>query len=322
MPLTLIIIGASLTVFLLVTGLALAVTSPRGAVIDRLGRATSAEKALEGEKADKAGLKEDFYWVLGQLGRFAPGKGKINAIRTNLSKAAILMRPEEYIGLTLLTGVGFYALLLVITDSIILGLIGGAIGLAIPGMLVNSKKRKRSAAMTDELPEALNIISSGLRAGFSFPQALSIVNREMEGPLQEEFSRVLKENRLGKPMDEALNDFLDRIENEDIELLVTALLIQRQVGGNLAEVLDSISHTIRERVRIKGEIKTLTAEGRLSAIILSLLPVAVALLISIMNTEYIMTLIREPIGIAMIVGAVILQVIGVFIIRKIVAIDV
>jgi len=123
-------------------------------------------------------------------------------------------------------------------------------------------------------------------------------------------------------MDDALNDMFGRIENDDLELLITALLIQRQVGGNLAEVLDNISHTIRERVRIKGEIRSLTAEGRMSAIILMLLPVAVALILTILNPDYILTLVREPIGIFMIIGAVIMQIIGVFFIRKIVAIDV
>lgn len=322
MPTVIIIIGASLSVFLLVTGVMLAIFSPRGAVLDRLGRSTAdGGGSLEGTK-EKAGLKEDILWVLGQLGRYTPGRGRVQEVRKKLIKAAILMRPEEYIGLTLLSGIGLYAIFLIISNSVLIGLAGGALGLILPGMVVNMKKNKRSAAMTEQLPEALNIISSGLRAGFSFPQALSIVNREMTGPLQVEFSRILKENRLGKPMDEALTDFLDRVENDDLELLVTALLIQRQVGGNLAEVLDSISHTIRERVRIKGEIRTLTAEGKLSAIILSVLPVAMALLLSVLNPSYFFTLVEEPLGIAMIVIALVMQLIGMMIIRKIVAIDV
>jgi tight adherence protein B len=112
------------------------------------------------------------------------------------------------------------------------------------------------------------------------------------------------------------------VENDDLELLVTALLIQRQVGGNLAEVLDGISHTIRERVRIKGEIRTLTAEGRLSGIVLSLLPLVVAGLLTLLNPGYILSLVNEPLGIMMIAAAVILQIIGIFFIRKIVDIDV
>jgi len=315
-----LVVAASLSVILIVTGIVLTVTSPRAAVIGRLGKATGGE--LAGQPEEKPGLKEDFLWVLGQLGRLSPRKGGVQEIQKNLVKAQVMMRAEEFIGLTLLVGVGTYTVVFLLSESILFGIIAGVIALNVPGMLVNSKKHKRSRAMTDQLPESLNIISSGLRAGFSFPQALQVVVREIEGPLSTEFSRLLRENRLGKPMDDALKDLLERIENDDLELLVTALLIQRQVGGNLAEVLDGISHTIRERVRIKGEIRTMTAEGRMSAIILSALPVGVALILSVLNPEYVSTLIREPIGIAMIIGAVIMQLIGIFFIRKIVEIDV
>lgn len=318
---TIFVAAASLSVILVVTGLVLALSSPRTAVMGRLEKATAGEVTID-QRVKKAGLKEDFLWVLGQLGRLSPRKSRLQEIQGNLIKADVMMRAEEYIGLVILIVIGFYTIAFLLFNSIILGFVGGLLGLILPGLVVNTKKNKRSQAMTDQLPESLNIISSGLRAGFSFPQAVSVVIREIEGPLTTEFSRVLRENRLGKPMDEALKDMLGRIENEDVEMLVTALLIQRQVGGNLAEVLDGISHTIRERVRIKGEIRSLTAEGRLSAIILSLLPVAMALLLFIINPEYMITLIQEPIGIVMLIAAVVLQLVGMYFIRKIVAIDV
>jgi len=315
-----LIAAASLSVFLVVAGVLLTVFSPRTAVLGRLDKAAGG--GVTGQMEKKEGLREDVLWVLGQLSRVVPRRSSLREIQMNLIKADLMMRAEEYIGLTLLAAVGGYAIIFLVSNNIFLGLLGGVITLFLPGVMVNMKKKKRSAGMTEQLPEALNIISSGLRAGFSFPQAVSVVVREMEGPLTTEFSRLLRENRLGKPMDEALQDLIGRIENEDLEMLVTALLIQRQVGGNLAEVLDSISHTIRERVRIKGEIKSLTAEGRMSAVILSLLPVAVAVIISMLNPEYIATLIEEPIGIFMIIGAVIMMFIGILFIRKIVAIDV
>lgn len=318
---TLLIIGASFSVFFVVTGLALSFTNPRAAVLNRLGRATAAEN-LMGQDAEKEGLKEDFLWVLGQLGRLGPRKSSLKEIQASLVKAHVLMRAEEFIGLIVLSGMAFYTALFLLSNSVMLAVLGAFIGLRLPSMLIKSKITKRSAAITEQLPEALNIISSGLRAGFSFPQAVSVVVREMEPPLAVELSRVLRENRLGKPMDDALNDLIERVDNDDLELLVTALLIQRQVGGNLAEVLDSISHTIRERVRIKGEIKALTAEGRISAIILILLPIVVAALITLLNPEYMLPLIQEPIGMVMIAGAVVMQIIGIFFIRKIVAIDV
>jgi len=315
-----LIVAAAVSVFLIVGGVLLTVFSPRSAVIGRLGKATGTEVAEPAAK--KEGLREDFLWVLSQLSRVMPRKNRLKEIQIKLIKAHVLMRAEEYIGLTLLAGVAFYTVIFLLSESILLGILGALLGLKIPGVVINSKIKKRSMAMTDQLPEALNIIANGLRAGFSFVQALAVVVRELDGPLPVEFSRILRENRLGKPMGDALHDMLERIENDDLEMLITALLIQRQVGGNLADVLDGISHTIRERVRIKGEIRTLTAEGRLSAIILSLLPVAVAFAIVLLNPGYIVTLIEDPVGIFMIIGAVIMQIIGIFFIRKIVAIDV
>jgi tight adherence protein B len=319
---TILIIGASLSVFLIVVGLYQVFFNRRLAVVSRLDKVTVEDVGLAREKSGKAGLREDLLWVLGKLGRIVPRRARLEEIQGNLIKAQIFMRAEEFVGLTLVIGVALYLIIYLLSNSVLIGIAGGMIGLFVPGVLVNNKKKKRSLAMTEQLPEALNTISNGLRAGFSFPQAVSIVVREMEPPMATEFSRVLRENRIGKPMDDALNDLLNRVENDDLELLVTALLIQRQVGGNLAEVLDGITHTIRERVRIKGEIRTLTAEGRLSGIVLSLLPIAVAGILALLNPGYIFSLVQEPIGILMIVAAVILQIIGILIMRKIINIDV
>jgi tight adherence protein B len=319
---TLLIIGAFLSVFLIVVGFCQAFFNPRMAVVDRLEKATAVAGGLSEQKTTNVGLRQNLLWVLGKLGRVVPRRARLDEIQKNLIKAQIFMRADEFVGLTLVIGLAGFMIIYLPSNSVILGFFGGMIGLYLPGMLVNVKKKKRNAAMTVQLPDALGIISSGLRAGFSFPQAVSIVVREMEPPLSTEFSQILRENRIGKPMDDALNGLLERTENDDLELLVTALLIQRQVGGNLAEVLDSISHTIRERVRIKGEIKTLTAEGRMTAVILSLLPLCVAGAIALLNPGYIVTLVEEPIGLLLIGVAIILQVIGVFFIRKIVAIDV
>ena len=316
-----LITAASVSVFFIVTGLLMTVFSPRAAVLSRLDKATAVVETTEGQ-AKKTGLKEDFMWVLGRVGRLLTRGSKLQEIQGNLVKANVMMRAEEYIGLVMLVAVAVYLVVFLLSGSAIVGILAGAVSLFLPGMIVNMKKKKRSAVMTNQLPEALNIISSGLRAGFSFPQALSVVNREMEGPLTQEFSRVLRENRLGKPMDDALHDLMARIDNDDLDMLITALLIQRQVGGNLAEVLDNISHTIRERVRIKGEIRSLTAEGKLSAIVISIMPVGVALILSIANPEYISLLIEETLGLVLIGVAVIMQVVGFIITWKIVDIDI
>jgi len=139
--------------------------------------------------------------------------------------------------------------------------------------------------------------------------------------MSREFGRMLRQINMGLPLEDALNELLDRVKSPDLELVVTAILIQRQVGGNLSEVLDNISHTIRERVVLKNQVKVLTSQGRLSGIIISLLAPALAFIIYLMNPEFMVVLVKEPIGIIMLIVAVFLQIIGVVFIRRIVDID-
>lgn len=170
----------------------------------------------------------------------------------------------------------------------------------------------------DGLHDALVMISNSLRAGHSFGQCLHVVSQEMQGPIQEEFSRIESEMQLGIGIEEALERGVTRIGSEDFELIVTAIQIQRQLGGNLAEVLDRIADTIRDRVKIKREVKALTAQGRLSGLIFMCMPAGIGGIVFLMNPSYISILFQSPIGIAMLVFAAISQVIGLAIIRKIV----
>lgn len=317
-----ILLGAFLTVVFLVVGVYQLLYGARATVLQRLNAVTSeGAPALEGGKAGVPLSRGELRKLVGLLGRMLPLGLDRQKIQSQLLKARFFMKAEEYIGAVALCGVFVFVVVYLFSGSPLLGVAAGLLGLKIPGVLIDSRKRKISEAITTQLPEALTIVTNGLRAGFSFPQAMSVVCKEMEGPLPEEFNRVLRENRLGKPMDEALLALSERTDNDDLHLMITALLIQKQVGGNLAEVLDNISHTIRERVRIKGEISTLTAEGRLSALILSLLPLAVAGMILVLNPEYVMSLFTETVGIVLVVLAVIMQVIGIFIIRRIVNVE-
>jgi len=313
--------GVFLTVFLLVLAVHQRFFASRVMVLQRLDNATT-EVVTGREQASSPGMRVGLLRLMGHLGRAVPGMKNLKDTQANLIKARFFMKAEEFVGLTIVVGIFICLAIFLMTGSLLVGVIAGVLGLKLPGLLVDTRKKKISDAITRELPEALSIVTNGLRAGFSFPQALSVVCREMDGPLADEFSRVLRENQLGKPMGEALGDLQERTDNDDLNLMVSALLINRQVGGNLAEVLDNISHTIRERVRIKGEIQTLTAEGRISAVILSLLPVAVAGMIMVINPGYVSTLVQEPLGIIMIVLAIILQIIGIFVIRSMINLEV
>ena len=174
----------------------------------------------------------------------------------------------------------------------IAGLIGG---LFIPGIFVGRLQNKRLKDFNGQLPDMLNLMVNGLRAGFSTMQALESVSKELPAPISSEFRRVVQEMQLGIPMEAALDNLLARIPSEDLDLVITAVNVQREVGGNLAEVLETISHTIRERIRIKGEIKTLTTQVTASGRLLAVMPVFLLGALYLLNREYVMTFFQDPI---------------------------
>ena len=322
----LILGGAFLTTVLLVMGMHRVVFASRFTVMQRLEAHTADApqegQAYSGEMPRPKGFKRELLNFFGLVGRFIPQRVSRQAIQQKLNQAAILMRAEELVGLSFLTAVVVFLLFFLALGQQFLALPIGVFSYFLPGLLVNYKKKKRMQALTDQLPEALDIIASGLRAGYSFPQAMAVVSREMASPIKDEFYRVIWENRMGKTLEEALHNMGERTDSDDLDLFITALLIQKQVGGNLAEVLNNISHTIRERVRIQGEINTLTAQGKMSAIIIIMLPIVLALILYFINTEYMMEFFQDIIGQVMLVASVISMIIGSIIIRKIIDIDI
>ena len=182
--------------------------------------------------------------------------------------------------------------------------------------------KRRLESFTSQLGDCLITISNALRAGYSFQQAIEVISTEMEPPIGEEFSRIYHDIVMGFPLEEALDNANKRIGSSDFELVVTAVLIQREVGGNLAQILDNISYTINERIRMKGEILSLTAQGRFSALILLCLPFAAGAAMFFMNHDNFMLLFEEPLGQIAMAVCVVLEIIGYFVIMQIVDIDV
>ena len=181
---------------------------------------------------------------------------------------------------------------------------------------------QRERQITVQIVDALTVISGSLKAGHSFLQAMELASREIQPPLGEEFARALHEMSLGVSVEESLEEMVDRVDQQDLALIVTAVLVQRQVGGNLAEVLDNLAYTIRERIRIRGEIRTLTAQGRISGLIVGFLPLALGLVVSVINPSYMSVLFSHPIGIMLLVVGVCGQLIGYVLIRRIIRIEV
>lgn len=279
------------------------------------------------EKFDEAPVKKQRSMLLHRIGDILEGMSLLERyqarIETKLTKAGLLFRPSEFmviIGMAALLGMGLGVI--VSGGRIYIGLIGAVIGFYLPGLHLNRLQKKRVKSFENQLGNCLTLTSNSLRAGYSFTQALSTVATETLPPMSDEFKRVLREDSLGVPLEKALVDLTHRIDSEDLELIVTAVLIQRKVGGNLSEVLDNIAHTIRERIRLKGEIKTLTAQGRLSGWIISLLPVAIGIILYVLQPDMMKLFVTEKLGLIMIGIGVIMQAIGIVAARKIIAIEV
>jgi tight adherence protein B len=194
--------------------------------------------------------------------------------------------------------------------------------LAVPNLIVDIKRRRRLKRFMNHFPEALEMFARSLRAGHSFTGAIQLVAQEMPDPIGPEFAKVFEEQNLGIPLRQALIGMTDRVDILDVKFFVTAILIQRETGGNLAEIIDKIAYVIRERFRIQGQLKIFTAQARISGTILALLPISLAVLLSTINPEYMKPLWVEKTGKIMIVVAVIMQILGIIAIRKIIRIKI
>lgn len=198
----------------------------------------------------------------------------------------------------------------------------GVPGLWFPVFWLGRRQSRRVKQFNGQLPDGLTMVANSLRSGYSLLQSLDVVAKEMPKPISAEFGRVVQEAGLNVPLEESLGSLMNRVQSDDLDLMVTAVLIQREVGGNLAEVLDKIAYTIRDRIRILGEVRALTAQGRMSGIVIALLPFALCVILTLMNREYMEPFFRHPLGRAMLIVAVIMQATGIMIVRRIVNIRV
>ncbi|MBP7174771.1 MAG: type II secretion system F family protein [Thermoclostridium sp.] len=295
----------------------------RTADIDRLKKYTDRNEIGKEEAPKKSGSYKS---GLGFLARSIEKLGLFYRYKENmrkmLVKANLLLKPEEMVSIGLVSFVAGGALGFLLTQSILFVVMLAFAGMNLPGIFLKKRIKKRIKTINGQLGDTISILSNSLKAGHSFFQAVDSVVNEMKGPISEEFAKLLKEINLGGSTEGALENMVERVGSDDVELMVTAVLIQRQIGGNLAEILDNISNTIRQRVKMKGEIKTLTAQGRMSGIVISLLPVGLAMMMAVISPDQFKMLFTEPIGIVMIGMAVVMEFIGYFFIRKIVNIEV
>ncbi len=321
----------TVTVLLVIAGIALiifGVLTQRDRVAspeleERLERFGSHHQIDEDEA-----LERNQSFIADQVGKAVQNRNVGRGMATLLSRADIKMTVGEFMLTRLGTAVGGALVGFVLGRGfseplmgLMVGLVVGVIGWMAPHWYVSRVAKKRAQRFNDQLGDGIGMMANSLRAGYSLLQTMELASRETPEPMRTEYQRVVREVGLGISPQQAMQHMLDRVPSEDLDLLVTAINIQHEVGGNLAQILDVMGETIRERVRIKGEIAVLTSQGRISGYIITALPVGVAALLFVINPDYISELFVWP-WICLPILGVILMGLGFFAMQKIVEIEV
>ena len=314
----------------LVTAVGIAMSGGSGGVASRLERyagGKSAEQASATEGSDSM--------VIAGLSRVIEGQDLATRLSTEIARADLKLRPAEFL-FAWIASPFFFVFIAYVLGFVIPGFhnpvaLAGVflVGAYFPRWYIGYRQRKRLAAFSEQLPNTITLLANSLRAGSSFLQGVELVTREAQPPISEEFERVVREMSLGVALQPALANLVRRVKSEDLELMVTAINIQSQVGGNLATVLDSIAFTIRERIRIIGEIRVLTSMQRYSGYVITLLPVGLAGILFLVSPGYITSLFSDksmtlglPTGVIFLIVGLISMAIGYVFIRRIVDIKV
>ncbi len=325
MNLTVLIVGGVIVIVLLIIGVVVSISSERSLVEERLGRFLDEDQKPDGSAGAEASRSIVTEWMNRRVASSSMG----DRVARELARADLKFKVVEYYAMIFMSTAAVAIIAYLIQPQLASPVIGGVIGFFIPRFYVKRQQAARLKKFNEQLADMLNLMVNGLRAGYSVMQALEAVSRELPAPISDEFRRVVQEMQIGISMEKALENLLRRIPSEDLDFVVTAVNVQREVGGNLAEILDTISFTIRERVRIKGEIRIMTAQVRTSGAVLSLIPVFLGIALWFISPEYIGTFFLatpatpQPmcgiIAVSTIVGMIIL---GYFVMQKIADIEV
>ncbi|MBA2718547.1 MAG: type II secretion system F family protein [Chloroflexi bacterium] len=336
-PMTLAVAGvAAAAIFLIAIGIA---TSGGGSGVSaRLERYASARASdAEAAEAGQGGIADLLQKsvALASLNRVVEQRDFGANLARDIARADLRLKPSEFLAIwaASIFGVPFLFILLSLglpaLRSPLALVVGAFIGFMLPRFWLGRRKSGRLNAFNKNLPDTITLLANGLRAGSSFLQAVELVVRESRPPISTEFSRVIREVNLGLPFEQAMENMVRRVKSEDLELMATAINIQHTVGGNLAEILDSIAFTIRERVRIKGEIRTLTAQQRLSGYVVGFLPIALAGFLFVAAPNFMAPMFAKPpeafglpLGVVILAVGGFMMFLGFLFIRKIVDIEV
>ncbi|MBW8011173.1 MAG: secretion system protein [Chloroflexi bacterium] len=317
-------VGGGLVLLLLLVGVVVTVSGERSLVEERIGKyLDESEQEFEFLDQEEDGEQSTPLtdWINARVEKSNFGDN----IARELARADLKFKPGEYVSIMGISSFATAAFSYYFFNGSPVFALGGLIvGLFIPRLLVKRQQSARLNKFGILLPDMLNLMVNGLRAGFSNMQAMEAVSKELPTPISDEFRRVVQEMQLGVPMEKSLANLLRRIPSDDLDLVITAINVQREVGGNLSEILETIAHTIRQRIIMKGEIKTLTAQVVYSGRFISILPVILALILWVVNRNYMMQFFLEPkfCGIAMLTCAGFMIIIGYYAMMRIADIEI
>lgn len=279
-----IIIGGIILIILLTIGVIVSSNSERAIVEERLSQ------YLEDDNQKNLDKEAQKYVITNWVSKRVEKTSYGDRIARELARADLKFKVAEYLVLILLSiFLGALFAWFLGNRHPVSALIGAILGIFAPRIYVKNQQKQRLKRFNDQLPDMLNLMVNGLRAGYSTTQAMEAISKELPPPINDEFRRVVQEMQIGIPMETALENLLRRIPSEDLDFVVTAINVQREVGGNLSEILDNISFTIRERIRIKGEVRVLTAQVRTSGTVLSLIPFGLTLILWFLNPDYLLS---------------------------------
>jgi tight adherence protein B len=327
--------AAAAAIFLIAIGIA---TSGGGSGVSaRLERYASAREVGKAETSGQGGIAEllEKSVALAQLNKVVEQRDFGANLAREIARADLKLKPSEYLAIWAGSIIGIPLLFIVFSLALpalrtpLALLIGAFIGFMLPRMWLGRRKAGRLNAFNKQLPDTITLLANALRAGSSFLQAVEMVVRESRPPISTEFQRVIREVNLGLPFEQAMENMVRRVRSDDLELMATAINIQHTVGGNLAEILDSIAFTIRERIRIKGEIRTLTAQQRLSGYVVGFLPIGLAGFLFVAAPNFMDPMFQKPpdafglpLGVVILFLGGFMMFIGFMLIRRIVDIEV
>ena len=267
-------------------------------------------------------LKDQRHSTIGVLNTFLSRFGIVTALARMASRAGLRKRAGEILLYVALAACAAFLLVTFATDNLLLGFAVGALGAVAPLVMIRRIGRARAALFAEQLPDALDLVRAALQSGHGLMSAFAVVSEEFPDPIAQEFHNVTEEVRLGLPLRDALDNLADRVDNADVPLLQTGILVAQEIGGNLAEVLDNIGYTIRERYRVQREIRVLTAQGRMSGGVLTAMPFIAALGMSIFNPGYYTPLLQSQSGHYMLAYAAISLMLGHLVVRRLVKVKV